>query len=79
MPKKIAIIGAGASGMMLAATLVELGFSPESVSLFERNPRMGKKVAITGGGRCNVTTGIRSKKELLSKYVRGGDFLEGVL
>lgn len=37
---------------------------------------MGKKVAITGGGRCNFTTGISSKKELLTKYPRGADFLE---
>lgn len=37
---------------------------------------MGKKVALTGGGRCNLTTGISSKKELLSRYPRGADFLE---
>lgn len=73
---KIAIIGAGASGMMVAVTLAELGISGESIALFDGNTSIGKKVAITGGGRCNVTTGIVSKKELLAKYVRGADFIE---
>jgi predicted Rossmann fold flavoprotein len=76
---RIAVIGAGASGMMAAATLAELGVNGASVTLFDGNSAMGKKVAITGGGRCNATTGIRSKKELLSKYVRGADFLESAL
>lgn len=73
---RTAIVGAGASGMMAAAALVELGVPGALVAVFDGNPKMGKKVAITGGGRCNVTTGISSKKELLSKYPRGADFLE---
>jgi predicted flavoprotein YhiN len=32
-------------------------------------------VIISGGGRCNVTTGIEDKKILLSKYTRGADFI----
>lgn len=47
-----AIIGGGASGMMCAALLSELG---EEVVLFEKNTKCGRKLAITGKGRCNVT------------------------
>lgn len=71
---KIAIIGAGAAGLMSAATIKELNPKAE-VLLFERNSRIGRKIAISGGGRCNVTTGITDKKLLLSKYPRGADFL----
>lgn len=76
---RVAVIGAGASGMMAMATLVERGVSGKDVVLFEGNPSMGKKVAITGGGRCNVTTSISSKKELLSKYSRGASFVESAI
>lgn len=72
---KIGIIGAGAAGLMTAATIKELNPKAE-VLLFERNSRIGRKIAISGGGRCNVTTGITDKKLLLSKYPRGGDFLK---
>ena len=48
----IAVIGGGASGMMAACTAAELG---SSVLLIEKNDKMGKKLAITGKGRCNVT------------------------
>jgi len=71
---KVAVIGGGASGMMCVAGLVESGFVGE-ILLFEKNSRIGEKVAITGGGRCNITTGLRSTKEILSKYVRGAEFL----
>lgn len=37
---------------------------------------MGNKVLISGGGRCNVTTGYYKKKDFGGKYVRGGEFLE---
>lgn len=62
--------------MMVSATLAEEGVPAVSVCVFDGNSKMGKKVAITGGGRCNVTTGISSKKDLLSKYPRGADFME---
>jgi hypothetical protein len=75
---KIAIIGGGAAGMMAAATLIEADPSLE-VHLFEKNNKLGTKVRISGGGRCNVTTGIRDRKLLLTKYVRGADFLKTAL
>jgi predicted Rossmann fold flavoprotein len=75
MQKRIAIIGGGAAGLICAATLIEHGSKAE-IHLFERNPILGAKVIISGGGRCNVTTGITDKKVLFSKYTRGADFLK---
>lgn len=49
---KIAVIGAGAAGMMCAGHAAELG---HSVDIFEKNNMVGKKIRITGKGRCNVT------------------------
>ena len=50
--RRVAVIGAGAAGMMAAITAAEAG---ADVTLFERNDRVGKKLRITGKGRCNVT------------------------
>lgn len=71
----IAIIGGGAAGMMAAATLVEMYPHTHKVFLIERNSLLGNKVLISGGGRCNVTTGIHDKQILLKKYPRGAQFL----
>lgn len=49
---KVAIIGGGAAGMMAAIRAAERG---HSVSVYEKNEKLGKKVYITGKGRCNVT------------------------
>lgn len=78
MKPKIAIIGAGAAGLMCAATLIEENVDAD-IHLFEKNTILGAKVIISGGGRCNVTTGIRNKKELLSKYTRGAQFLKNAI
>ncbi|MBQ2378274.1 MAG: FAD-dependent oxidoreductase, partial [Clostridia bacterium] len=50
--KKIAVVGGGAAGMMAAIFAARAG---GDVTLFERNDRLGKKLRITGKGRCNVT------------------------
>ena len=50
--KNIVVIGGGAAGLMAAGTAAEQG---ARVLLFERNPKVGRKIAITGKGRCNVT------------------------
>lgn len=50
--KKIAVIGAGAAGLLCAA---ECGRRGASVTLFEKNEKVGRKLAITGKGRCNLT------------------------
>ena len=49
---KIAVIGGGAAGMLAAGRAAQRG---HEVHLFERNNRLGKKILITGKGRCNVT------------------------
>ena len=49
---RIAVIGGGAAGLMAAGRAHELG---ADVTLFEKNPKLGRKIAITGKGRCNVT------------------------
>ena len=50
--RRVAVIGGGAAGMMAAVTSAELG---AKVTVFEKNDRVGKKLRITGKGRCNVT------------------------
>ena len=72
--QRVAIIGGGAAGMMCAATINELNPGIE-VFLIEKNESLGKKVIISGGGRCNVTTGITDIDLLLTKYPRGDKFL----
>lgn len=75
---RIAIIGGGAAGMMVAATINEN--NPEvEVFLLEKNDSLGKKVIISGGGRCNVTTGIEDIKAVLAKYPRGSKFLNSAM
>lgn len=49
---RIAVIGGGASGMMAAITAARAG---ARVVLFEKNDRMGKKILVTGNGKCNLS------------------------
>jgi hypothetical protein len=74
--KKIAIIGGGAAGMMCAATLAEKHAGEADVFLIEKNSILGNKVIISGGGRCNVTTGIQDTEEVLKKYPRGKNLIK---
>ena len=48
----VVIIGGGPAGMMAAGRAAELG---KKVLLLEKNTSLGKKLLITGGGRCNLT------------------------
>ena len=50
--QKVTVIGGGAAGMMAAITAAEAG---ASVTLLEKNEKLGKKLYITGKGRCNLT------------------------
>lgn len=72
MGYRIAIVGGGAAGMMAAVFAAK---NRAEVFLLERNPMLGRKVLISGGGRCNVTTGLNDLKEVLKKYPRGKNFL----
>jgi len=75
---RTAIIGGGAAGLMATATL--LAASPNAeVFLIEGNDGLGKKVIISGGGRCNVTTGIHDIRTVLTKYPRGAKFLSSAM
>lgn len=65
------IIGGGAAGLMAARTAAERG---RKVLLIERNDRVGKKLAITGKGRCNVTNQC-TDEEFFANISVGGKFL----
>lgn len=73
---KIAIIGGGAAGLMAAATAGTNG--SVSVVLYEKNAFLGKKLAITGKGRCNVTN-TASIAEMEQVIPRGAKFLRTAL
>lgn len=68
----VAIIGGGPAGMMAA---IEAGARGKSVVLIEKNAGLGKKLLITGGGRCNVTNNKPVVREMLSHYKDAGKFL----
>ena len=65
------VIGGGAAGMFAAIAAAQAG---AKVLLLEKNPRLGKKLLITGKGRCNVTNDC-SCEEILQNTPRNGRFL----
>ena len=65
------IIGGGPAGMYASIFARRNG---EKVLLLEKNPRLGKKLLITGKGRCNVTNDCPDR-EVLSNVPRNGRFL----
>ena len=69
--KKVVVIGAGAAGMMAAATAANRGLD---VTLIERNHRVGRKILITGKGRCNITNDC-DIEELIENVPTNGKFL----
>lgn len=76
----VVVVGGGPAGMMAAGRAAERG---RSVLLLEKNKTLGKKLLLTGGGRCNLTnnpsgglgTGISDTRAMLAKYKDGGQFL----
>jgi predicted Rossmann fold flavoprotein len=66
------VVGGGASGMMAAGRAAERGLS---VLLLEKNKRLGEKLRITGGGRCNITNAEDDEHVLLKKYGKAEQFL----
>lgn len=71
----VLIAGGGAAGLMAAGTAAARG---RSVCLLEKNRELGRKVRITGKGRCNVTNNC-SVEEVIACAPRGGKFLYGAL
>ena len=74
MSKKIVVVGGGAAGMMAAISAAERG---AAVTLLEPGERLGKKLNITGKGRCNVTNNADAAT-LLANVPRNGKFLYSV-
>lgn len=72
---KICIVGGGASGLMAAYAA---GKNGHEVLLLEQNEKLGKKIYITGKGRCNFTNDV-PPQEFLQNVVRGEKFMRGAI
>lgn len=72
---KVAVIGAGASGLMAAYAAATNG---NDVTVFEKNEKCGKKIYITGKGRCNLTNAV-SPQDFLQNIVTNSKFLTGAI
>ena len=68
----VVVIGGGPAGMMAAGTAAARG---RRVLLLEKNVGLGKKLLITGGGRCNLTNNKTEVRAMLSKYKGNDQFL----
>ncbi len=76
--KRIAVIGAGAAGCFCAAELRRL--RPEyRVDVYEAGPKALAKVAVTGGGRCNLTNSFEGIRSLAEAYPRGERLMKRLL
>lgn len=75
MSEQIIVIGGGAAGMMAAAAAAMQGCG---VLLLERNEKLGKKLYITGKGRCNVTNACDTE-EIFEQIVRNAKFMYGAI
>ena len=72
---RIVVIGGGPAGMMAAGQAAKMG---ASVTLLERNERLGKKLAITGKGRGNVTN-TAEIEDFITQFPGHGRFLYSAL
>ena len=72
MSNSVVVIGAGAAGMMAAGVAGENG---AKVTVIEKNDKPGRKLMITGKGRCNVTNNCNSVQQLISSVPGNGRFL----
>lgn len=68
---RVTVIGAGPAGMMAAISAARVG---ARVTLFEKNDEAGKKLLLTGGGRCNLLN-LHADRDLTFNYPGGGPFL----
>jgi len=71
-PYDVIVIGGGPAGMMAAGRAAERGLR---VLLVEKNDVLGKKLSITGGGRCNITNAEFDVRALLKHYGDAEQFL----
>lgn len=68
----VIVIGGGPSGMMAAGVAAQRG---KRVLLVEKNKQLGKKLSITGGGRCNILNAETDTKKLITNYGDAAKFL----
>ncbi|MEN9649728.1 MAG: hypothetical protein RL094_695 [Candidatus Parcubacteria bacterium] len=68
----VVVVGGGPAGMMAAGRAAASG---AQVLLLEKNPILGKKLLITGGGRCNITNAEFDTRKLLSRFKGSDKFL----
>ncbi|MCL5795546.1 MAG: aminoacetone oxidase family FAD-binding enzyme, partial [Patescibacteria group bacterium] len=72
----IAVIGGGPAGMMAAGIAAQNG---AKVILIEKNDRLGKKLLITGKGRCNITNAANDARTFIKELGSNGPFLFSAL
>lgn len=72
---QVIVVGGGAAGMMAAGQAAKGG---SRVLLLEKKERLGRKIAITGKGRCNLTN-EENVTDFISHYPGNGRFLHGIL
>jgi predicted Rossmann fold flavoprotein len=72
---RVVVVGGGAAGMMAAGTAARAGCE---VLLLEKNNVLGKKLLITGKGRCNLTNACEIE-EVIARFGSGGKFLYSAL
>ena len=73
---KVVVIGGGPAGTLAACVASKNG---HEVTLIERNTRIGRKLMITGKGRCNVTNAVTDPKEVIDQVPVNGRFLFSAL
>lgn len=71
----VIVIGAGPAGLIAAGTAAD---KADSVILIEKNVKVGRKLAITGKGRCNITN-IAEIEDMITQYPRNSKFLYSAL
>ncbi|MES2931397.1 MAG: aminoacetone oxidase family FAD-binding enzyme [Patescibacteria group bacterium] len=77
MPKNadtydVIVVGGGAAGMMAAGVAAA---NSKRVLLIEKNRKLGEKLSITGGGRCNIANAEEDERKLLSNFGSASNFL----
>ena len=69
---KVIVVGGGPAGMLSAISAKNAG---NEVILLEKNNRLGKKLSITGKGRCNITSSLENMSDFISNTPGNGRFL----
>lgn len=75
MNLRVAVVGGGPAGMMAAYAAAKAG---HRVELFEQNEELGRKLLLTGGGRCNLTT-TATEAVFLSRLIGSSRFIRPAL